>query len=247
MTERMYPFLSHNHKKTGDTCNPLSGKCLHACPYCYVEVLKKMFPGVRAKYSGEPRIDNKQLADVSKFTAKDFVFLCDCTDLLGHWVPTSFIRQIFMEAANSPAKFLTVTKNPHRYSHYIRETTDQIPKNITLGCTIESDRDYIVCGQPRLLRLDYMKELSEVGYPVMISIEPIMDFSLDFISKIGEVNPKFVAVGYDNYNNGLPEPSLTKTSFLMERLVAAGITVYAKTIREKNAASFGKKETVMQP
>lgn len=28
MSERMFPFLTKNHKKTGDTCNPLSGKCL---------------------------------------------------------------------------------------------------------------------------------------------------------------------------------------------------------------------------
>lgn len=233
MTERMFPFLSHNHKKTGDTCNPLSGKCLHQCPYCYVEVLKKMFPGVAKKYSGEPRIDYKQLADIGKFTDKDYVFLCDCTDLFGHWVPLDLIKKILFEVQNSHAKFLLLTKNPYRYKNYIMATTDQIPKNCILGSTIESDRDHLICGTPRKQRIEAMKELSQVGYPVMISIEPIMDFSLDFITEIGEINPKFVAVGYDNYNHGLTEPSLLKTRFLMERLVAAGITVYAKTLREK--------------
>jgi hypothetical protein len=52
-----------------------------------------------------------------------------------------------------------------------------------------------------------------------LSVEPIMDFDLEiFTDWIEKIAPIHVAVGYDNYNNHLPEPSLTKTLQLIERL-----------------------------
>src|SRR4030042_149467 len=117
MNERMFSFLSRNHKRSGDTCNLLAGKCLHECRYCYVETLKKLFPGVAAKYSGSSRIDFKELKNIAKFTKDDYVFLCDCTDLFGHWVPDEFIQWIFEVIRYSPAKFLLLTKNPQKYLH----------------------------------------------------------------------------------------------------------------------------------
>ncbi len=52
-----------------------------------------------------------------------------------------------------------------------------------------------------------------------ISIEPIMDFDLEIFAKwIEEIAPIQVSVGYDNWNNRLPEPSLSKTLQLIERL-----------------------------
>jgi len=47
------------------------------------------------------------------------------------------------------------------------------------------------------------------------------------------LQPWAVAVGYDNYNNHLPEPPLEKTMQLIERLEKAGITVFRKTLRER--------------
>jgi hypothetical protein len=41
-----------------------------------------------------------------------------------------------------------------------------------------------------------------------------------------------MAVGYDNYNNRLPEPTLSKTMQLIDCLEKTGITVYRKTLRE---------------
>jgi DNA repair photolyase len=195
--------------------------------------LKEKFPNLKSKYSGEPKIYPKELAKAAKFTKDDFVFVCDCTDLFGHWVPSEKIAQVLEVIAKSPAKFLLLTKNPQRYGDLILSGVS-IPGNCVLGCTVESDIDHIISGQPVQHRLTEMLNLSAIGYPVMLSIEPIMEFSFKFIERIAQIKPKFVAVGYDNYNNGLPEPSLKKAQFLMERLAASGITVYAKTLREKN-------------
>jgi hypothetical protein len=41
-----------------------------------------------------------------------------------------------------------------------------------------------------------------------------------------------IAVGYDNYKNYLPEPSLKRTQDLISKLRKAGIAVYEKTIRK---------------
>ncbi|MFA5365765.1 MAG: DUF5131 family protein [Candidatus Bathyarchaeia archaeon] len=229
---RMFPFLSRNHKKTGDTWNPLGGECQHKCRYCYVETLKKMFPGVKEKYSGFPRTNAKWLNEIKQFTDKDFVFVCDMTDLFGHWVPNEIIQQIFIAISNSPAKFLLLTKNPQRYGQLILSGIT-IPSNCFLGCTIESDIDHIISGQPEKHRLAEMQNYSNIGYPTMLSIEPIMDYTTDFLYRILAVNPSFVAIGYDNYGNQLPEPYLAKTMGLIMALEQEDITVYRKTLREK--------------
>jgi hypothetical protein len=67
-----------------------------------------------------------------------------------------------------------------------------------------------------------------------ISIEPILDFDLDeFLEAIDDITPEFgVAIGYDNYNHHLPEPTLEKTMALIKGLEDAGIKVYRKTLRK---------------
>jgi DNA repair photolyase len=231
MSERMFSFLSRNHKKTGDTWNPLGGKCLHGCRYCYVETLKKMFPGVKEKYNGVARTNAKWLNEIKQFTNKDFVFVCDMTDLFGYWVPTEIIQQIFIAISNSPAKFLLLTKNPERYRQLISIGVS-IPQNCVLGCTVESDVDHISGGMMERARLMVMMELRLMGYPTMLSIEPIMAFTNSFLKMVLDAKPKFVAVGYDNYNNGLVEPCLAETCAFITLVEAAGITVYRKTLRE---------------
>jgi hypothetical protein len=68
-----------------------------------------------------------------------------------------------------------------------------------------------------------------------ISIEPIMDFDREcLLPWLNIVHPWAIAIGYDNYNNGLPEPPLAKTRELIESLRKRRITVYEKTLREAN-------------
>ena len=234
MTERMFAFLSRNHKKTGDTWNPLGGLCLHKCRYCYVETLKKMFPGVKEKYSGPARTNAKWLSEIKQFTENDYVFVCDMTDLFGCWVPTEIIQQIFIAIANSPAKFLLLTKNPERYRELISIGVS-IPSNCILGCTVESDVDHLSSGMLERSRLMVMMELRLMGYPTMLSIEPIMAFTNRFLKMILDAKPEFVAIGYDNYNNRLVEPSLAETCAMIAWMEASGITVYRKTLREQKS------------
>ncbi len=70
-----------------------------------------------------------------------------------------------------------------------------------------------------------------------ISIEPIMDFDLEIFAKwIEDIAPIHVAVGYDNWNNRLPEPSLSKTLTAHRKI--KGIYRSQRTDVERGMAYF---------
>lgn len=152
-------------------------------------------------------------------------------DLFSYNVPLEIILQVLEIARNNPeSMFLIETKNPKRYCEIMGRN---IPKNIVLGVTIESNRDYssVSFAPTQISRLHWM--LFKTENPIFISIEPILDFDLElFVQWIKRIRPWAVAVGYDNYNNKLPEPELYKTEKLIEELEKAGIKVYRKTIRK---------------
>ena len=52
------------------------------------------------------------------------------------------------------------------------------------------------------------------------------------INLIDMINPERVYIGYDTKNSKLPEPSLQKTTHLIEALEQLGIKVKTKLLRE---------------
>lgn len=221
---RMFPFIT-------DTWNPLAGECPHNCDYCWAKKLINDKPVLKNKYQGQYRIDTKQIN--KKFKDGSFVFVCDMLDLFAKDVPMEAIQVIMHKAEAQPnVTFLFLTKNP-RYAWLM-----EIPKNVVIGATIESDLDYPVSAAPK--QADRLKAMQDItGCRKFISIEPIMEYTTDFLYAILAAKPEFVAVGYDNYKNGLTEPYLAKTMGLIMCLEQNGIKVYRKTLREK--ASFGGK------
>lgn len=213
---RMFPFITK-------TWNPIGGECHIRCSYCWARKFIKRNEKLKEKYSGKARLFCKEL--LKNFNDKDFVFVSDMRDMFEPNVPEDQIYSVLEKVeTESPAKFLLLTKFPQRY-HALA-----LPDNCVAGATIETD-----CGLDRQTRIDAMKYLA---YPVkMVSIEPIMNFSANFALKIADIKPEFVAVGYDNYDNGLSEPSLEKTKELISFLRAKGITVYEKTMRESSLAN----------
>lgn len=211
---KMFPFITR-------TWNPLGGECHHNCTYCWAKALAKRH--LFKKYQGKPRIFEKILAE--KFKPDDFVFVCDMCDLFGNWVPREMIQRILQRVAeSSPTSFLLLTKNPARY------VAHAIPNNAVMGATIETDLDDV---REHLApsREDRLKAMTVLSHGTkMVSIEPIMKFSPNFRIKLLAVNPSFVAVGYDNYNNGLPEPSLEETNQLITYLEEHGITVFRREL-----------------
>lgn len=176
------------------------------------------------RYVGKPTLLEKEL--LKPFKETDFVFVCDMIDLFGHWVPKWIIDTVLNRIRTSNATFLLLTKNPARYSEF------EIPVNCVCGATIESDIDHELTGPPETLRLTAMSNLKHSRK--MVSIEPIMWFSPNFIRHLLPIQPEFIAVGYDNYGCDLDEPSLEITEILISGLEVHGIKVYRKSIREAN-------------
>ena len=212
---RMFPFITK-------TWNPLCGECSHKCIGCWATAFAKRHKF--AKYQGLPRIDEKQIT--FRFKKGEFVFVQDMSDLFAENVPRALILRVLVQISKSPeATFLLLTKNPKRYSEF------NIPENCVCGATIETDLENDLANAPsRRSRISYMIALKHNRK--MVSIEPIRYFSPQFFRRLLFIEPEFVAVGYDNYNNRFDEPKLEITEILIRQFEAYRIKVYKKTLRE---------------
>lgn len=215
MTGKMYPFVTH-------TWNCVKG-CTHGCSYCWAWRFSKRIY--------DDGFDLRLFPERLRYTKKgQTVFVCDMGDLFCDDVPDAWITFVIdaMGNADSTNTFLLLTKNPRRYSDFA------FPDTCILGSTIETNRPIpvnISKAPSTTERLRAMQDL--VHGRKFVSVEPVMDFDLDdFASSLLNIKPWAVAVGYDNYHNGLPEPSLEKVMRLIRILEENGVTVYRKTLRE---------------
>ena len=209
-----------------ETWNPVVG-CLHNCTYCWARRLAetKLRNIERYKDGFKPKLVEKEL---ERRFYKESVFVSDMGDLFGEWVPAGWIIEVINAIKKSPtSNFLFLTKNPKRYYEFL----DLYPENVFLGVTIETNRDYSFSKCPTTYeRCKYMRDLPFKNK--VVSIEPIMDFDTEiFVQWLRDIGPFLVHVGYDNYNNNLPEPSLSKTYQLIDQL-RAFTRVKTLTLRE---------------
>ena len=213
------------------TWNPVTG-CLHGCIYCWARKLAetKLKNSHRYRRGFIPRINEREFN--VKFNEGDFVFVSDMGDLFGNFIPREWILRVLAYIKKFPETyFLFLTKNPARYAEFIEE----FPENAILGATIETNRDDLylknkISGAPLpSLRYESLKKLD--WDKKFISIEPILDFDFEVFWKwIDEIKPVIVYIGYDNYNHRLPEPTLSKTLKLIEKLREITLVV-KKTLR----------------
>jgi len=224
----MYDFVSEKRP------NPIGGSC-YECNYCYIHGtrgMKTRLPILKKKYNGSFRLYPKLLEKTYK--ENELIFFCDCIDWLHEKMPINIINTIIEWIKKSPnATFLSLTKNPARYFQILEET----PSNVILGCTIESNSNYPAYSKapPQIDRIRSMIELEENSdNKRFISIEPILKFNFNkFIPYIEAINPNYgIAIGYDNHNNRLYEPSLKDTLSLRHALIRYGFNVIDKTLKK---------------
>ena len=110
------------------TYNPISGRCRHNCPYCYMRGFWKRYPAM-----AELQIKEKHLQ--SNFPKKPAViFTGSSTDMFGDWVPEEWIRRVLDKVRENPRHtFLFLTKNPERYAEFNLQGL----KNCWFGTTVD--------------------------------------------------------------------------------------------------------------
>lgn len=113
------------------TSNPVRGKCLHACPYCYAERIRQRF--------GQPEAITwvgRELTAIEKHKKPAVIFMGSMHDLFGKWIVSAMIEAILNTAKNCPQHtFLFLTKNPTRYSEF------EFPSNCWTGYTDDGTSD----------------------------------------------------------------------------------------------------------
>jgi DNA repair photolyase len=189
----MYPFVTH-------TWNPISGKCLHDCKYCYMKVWPQK----------ELHLNEKALKDN---LGKDrFIFVGSSTDMFADNVPRLWIDKVLQSCRIFDSnKYLFQTKNPDGLGNH------GFPLNSLLAVTIESNRydpniTYAPSVEQRALWLQY----DSGYYPFMVSIEPVMDFDIDeFVKLLRLISPAKISIGADSQGHHLPEPSPEKLKELI--------------------------------
>jgi protein gp37 len=96
------------------TSNPIRGKCLHECPYCYAERIRKRFKQPEV-LSWHP----EELMAIERRIKPATIFVGSMYDLFGDWVPPLYIMEILNTARKCPQHtFIFLTKNPARYSEF---------------------------------------------------------------------------------------------------------------------------------
>lgn len=227
---RMFDFITRTH-------NPIAGghvkqpdgslRGCFECGYCWARGLIKT-RGI-SKYLGRYRIHEKAI--LRRFKTEDFIFAADMVDIGHPRMPVTVLHDFWSWVKMQPCPVLTLTKNPAVY----RESRKSIPENAVLGATVETDLDvtsYVSKAPSPIIRLKDMLAIKQlIPNRRFISVEPIMQLSPYFANAIIAIDPWAVAVGYDNYDNHLPEPRLEETEALIGDLEKVGIKVYRKTIR----------------
>ena len=213
-------------------CNFLCGECTHQCIYCSTKSLG--YEACKIKYAGPYRLVNN--FENIKLGTGHFYFICSQSDLFANEVPEEFIIKILAKCREFKNKYMFQTKNPYRFFEF----TEQLPRNVFLGTTIESDKDDPKLSKaPKVsLRAEAMGQLYD--FATFLTIEPICEFNLErLLDLINHCGPDKIYIGADSKKHDLPEPSKEEALELIGILESTGFNLELKSNLER---IIGKEE-----
>lgn len=188
--------------------------CKFECTYCCArsQALTRLKHSPRYRNGFEPHFVKEELSKT--FKPGEFIMVPFMGDIA--FASRDEVKLILLRMLRFPeTNFLFCSKNPGAFTKW---GIYELPRNLYLGTTLESNRDYRVSkAPPPLLRV---KDLAKIDWPKkFVSIEPIMDFDLEiFVSWLHWLKPAIIEVGADNYHSHLQEPSGSKVASLLEHL-----------------------------
>lgn len=212
----MYGFVTH-------TWNPIRGRCLHDCVYCYMKKIK-------GAWDKEAHIVEKEFK--VQLGSGNVIFVGSSTDMWGNWIPDKWIKKVIDYCNKFPNnQYLFQSKEPLRFF-------DVKPSDNFIFCTTaESDKQKD--------RIRIMQALKRKRYRIAITIEPIMDFNLkDFLVSLWACNPEWIAIGANTSKIKLREPSKQKVMDLINGLRSKHIKLHLKDnldrLKDKTNKSYQK-------
>lgn len=204
----MYKFIDY-------TWNPIKGKCLHDCSYCY---MKQMNPN-----ANEPRLAEYELS--TSLGSGKSIFIGSSTDMFAENISSEWITRVlnYCDQKNDvekPNTFLLQSKNPKRFSEFINHP---LMKRVVFCTTIETNRFYpdIMRNAPKIEeRVEAMEKIARRGFSTMVTAEPLMQFDLEeLVSFMNKCRPKLVNIGRNSCRGVvLPEPTKEEVQRLIAEL-----------------------------
>ena len=214
--------LNHMYEQNRKSLNAYVG-CEHGCVYCkpsFQRQMKRQRCELCKSYT--PHFHPERLLKAPPRTQGDgFIFFPSSADL-------AFASRSEVQAHIDYAEkyldrtFLIQSKAPAFMQKH------KFPSNVVLATTLETNLSLYETPS----KYKSYKEISSAPHPfwrfldmlnighsrLIVTVEPILQFTMLLAQWIKEIGPEAVYVGYDNHNCKLPEPRLNKTLELIERL-----------------------------
>lgn len=109
-------WVMNPDKTMGMTVNPVSGKCLHGCEYCYADRIRKRY-GRTEKIEYFPN----RLKDLKNLKKPTTIFVGSMHDLFGNWVNKEWIEETLETCSKYPQHYFQfLTKNGKRMKEFAR-------------------------------------------------------------------------------------------------------------------------------
>ena len=204
----MYKFVNY-------TWNPIKGKCLHDCSYCY---MKQINPN-----ANPPRLAEYELN--TDLGCGSSIFIGSSTDMFAEDIPSEWIARVLdycYQNSNMllPNAYLLQSKNPKRFLEFINHP---IMERVIFCTTIETNRFYpkIMNNAPKIgERVEAMEEIARLGRSTMVTAEPLMQFDHEeMVSFIRRCSPKLVNIGRNSCRRiVLPKPTQEEVQQLIAEL-----------------------------
>ena len=198
------------------TWNPIKGLCPFLCTYCYMLGIYKRF-----KQNTTMRLEQKELQ--TKLGSGKFIFVGSSTDMWSYPVESSWIAQVLDRCFQYPDnKYLFQSKSPQRFLDFLNHPLMGLKEHLVFATTIETNRDIGAFSKADSIeeRVAAMTKLRELGYQVMITVEPVMQFDFaELVAMLRQIAPFQVNIG-SNSNKAvkLPEPTRDELVALIEEL-----------------------------
>jgi DNA repair photolyase len=176
-----------------------------------------------------PRFDEKELS--ANLGRGRFIFIGSSCDIFADTIPDVWIWTVINHVrAYDENQYLFQTKNAERFIPFLNVLSAE--KDV-LCTTIETDQRLpeIMRNAPSpFARAKYMTVIKEQGFRTMVTIEPIMDFNLEFmLFMLKRIGPEQVNIGADTGHNHLPEPPKEKIIDLI-----AELRKFTRVVEKKN-------------